>query len=341
MKRLISAVAGLALVTAACQDFNTPSDQSSEAPSIDAAPELDSAQVQATASAHIWAVVDQNGNLIHGNRTTGVVKLGPGQYEVSFNRNLTSCAYVATTRNAYSQAIQASTAGGHLSANGVYVETKNQGGGLTDGPFDLVVTCGGTGIRYAVVGYSANLVRSTSGTTLSFLGAGRYNIRFASPVTGCAFIATLADPGNALVFNPSGVYTGSGPDANTVYIETKNPGGGLQDGVPFHLELICSSTANTRYAVVRATGAKQRSSSGMTATRLSIGNFQISSNNLGISACATVATRGSADTAVPFNPGTVEIVPGPTNNSIDIQVRQLLFFGGALNSLAFHAVSVC
>ena len=341
MKRLISAVAGLALVTAACQDFNTPSDQSSEAPSIDAAPELDSAQVQATASAHIWAVVDQNGNLIHGNRSTGVVKLGPGQYEVSFNRNLTSCAYVATTRNAYSQAIQASTAGGHLSANGVYVETKNQGGGLTDGPFDLVVTCGGTGIRYAVVGYSADLVRSTSGTTLSFLGAGRYNIRFANPVTGCAFIATLADPGNALVYSPSGVYTGSGPDANTVYIETKNPGGGLQDGVPFHLELICSSTANTRYAVVRATGAKQRSSSGMTATRLSIGNFQISSNNLGISACATVATRGSVDTAVPFNPATVEIVPGPTNHSIDVQVRQLLFFGGALKNLAFHAASVC
>ena len=251
MKRLISAVAGIALVTA-CQDFNNPNAESPAAPSIEAVPEADSAQVQAAASAQIWAVVDMNGNLIHGNRTTGVVKLGPGQYEVSFNRNLTSCAYVATTRNAYSQAIQASTAGGHLSANGVYVETKNQGGGLTDGPFDLVVTCGGTGIRYAVVGYSADLVRSTSGTTLSFLGAGRYNIRFASPVTGCAFIATLADPGNALVFNPSGVYTGSGPDANTVYIETKNPGGGLQDGVPFHLALICSSTANTRYAVVRA-----------------------------------------------------------------------------------------
>ena len=341
MKRLISAVAGLALVTAACQDFNTPSSESPEVPSIDAAPELDSAQVQATASAQIWAVVDQNGNLIHGNRTTGVVKLGPGQYEVSFNRNLTSCAYVATTRNAYSQAIQASTAGGHLSANGVYVETKNQGGGLTDGPFDLVVTCGGTGIRYAVVGYTANLVRSTAGTTLTFLGSGRYNVRFASSVAGCAYIATLADPGSALVFNPSGVYTGSGPDANTVYIETKNPGGGLQDGVPFHLALICSSTANARYAVVRATGVKQRSSSGMTAAKLSIGNFQINSSNLGISACATVATRGSINTAVPFNPGTVEIVPGPTSNSIDVQTRELLFFGGALNSLAFHAASVC
>src|SRR4029450_10156172 len=309
MKRLISAVAGLALVTAACEDFNTPSDQSAEAPPTEAAPQLDSAQVQATASAHIWAVVDQNGNLIHGNRTTGVVKLGPGQYEVSFNRNLTSCAYVATTRNAYSQAIQASTAGGHLSANGVYVETKNQGGGLTDGPFDLVVTCGGTGIRYAVVGYSADLVRSTAGTTLTFLGAGGYNIRFASSVAGCSYIATLADPGNALVYSPSGVYTGSGPDANTVYIETKNPGGGLQDGVPFHLALICPTTTNARLAGVKASGIAQRASAGTSSSRPSTGNY-IVANNRNIGACATIATRGSVNTGVPFSPATIEITPG-------------------------------
>ncbi len=285
-------------------------------------------------------MVDLNGNLIRGNRTTSVVKLGPGQYEVTFNRSLTSCAYVATTRNAYSQAIQASTASGHLSANGVYVETKNQGGGLTDGPFDLVATCGGTGIRYAVVGYSADLVRSSAGTTLTFLGSGRYNIRFASSVASCSYIATLADPGNALVFNPSGVYTGSGPDANTVYIETKNPGGGLQDGVPFHLAVICSSTANARYAVVKTGGLKQRASAGTSSAKTSLGTYRIS-GNIGISACANVATRGSASTAVPFNPATVEIVPGPNANSIGVQVRQLLFFGGNLSNQAFHIASVC
>ena len=43
----------------------------------------------------------------------------------------------------------------------------------------------------------------------------------------------------------------------------------------------------------------------------------------------------------PVSHAAVEIVPGPTNNSIDVQVRQLLFFGGALKSLAFHAASVC
>src|SRR5215471_1738859 len=146
--------------------------------------------------------------LVRSRCSDSVTHIGTGRYEVTFSSSVASCAYVATTIASGSQSLLVFTASGHLSANGVYVETKNQGGGLTDGPFDLVVTCGGTGIRYAVVGYTANLVRSTSGTTLSFLGSGRYNIRFASPVTGCAYIATLADPGNALVFNPSGVYTG-------------------------------------------------------------------------------------------------------------------------------------
>ena len=74
MKRSISAVAGIALVTAACQDFNN-ADHPRPRPSKPC-PRPDSAQVQAAASAQIWAVVDQNGNLIHGNRTTGVVEVG-------------------------------------------------------------------------------------------------------------------------------------------------------------------------------------------------------------------------------------------------------------------------
>ena len=84
---------------------------------------------------------------------------------------------------------------GHLSSNGVYVETKNQGGGLTDGPFHLLVACGPLGTRFAVVGYSANLVRATSGTSLTWLGSGRYRVRFASAVRGCAYLATVGDPG--------------------------------------------------------------------------------------------------------------------------------------------------
>ena len=73
---------------------------------------------------------------------------GSGRYEVTFSANVSRCAYIATIiRNPISNpslaAVQVFTAGGHLSHDGVYVETKNVGSGLTDGPFlNLVVDCG-------------------------------------------------------------------------------------------------------------------------------------------------------------------------------------------------------
>lgn len=343
MNRSILFTATLALL-AACQDSTGPQNESleprdlgSETPS----PALGPAGTQAASAVrHLWAVVNQNGTLARGSRVTGVTYLGVGRYEITFDRNVAGCAYIATTNNAYSQALGVFTAGGHLSANGVYVETKNQGGGLTDGPFNLLVACGPLGTRFAVVGYSANLARSTPGTSLTALGAGRYNVRFSSGVGGCAYLATVADPANGLVYSPSGVYTGKGPDANTVYIETKNPGGGLQDGVPFHLAVICSGTATSRFAVVKATGIKQRGSTGTTSSRTSTGHYQIA-NNLNISACAALATRGSVNTAVPYSPATVEIIPGATARSFGVQVRQLLFFGGAPADQAFHAAVIC
>jgi hypothetical protein len=57
--------------------------------------------------------------------------------------------------------------------------------------------------------------------------------------------------------------------------------------------------------------------------------------------CATVATRGSVDKDVPFSPTTVEIISGPAANTIGIEVRSLLFFGGARFNEEFHVASVC
>jgi len=292
------------------------------------------------AAASSFAVVDMAGNLISGNGVDSVTYFGTGRYEVTFTTNVSNCAYIATTTNAYSQAIQAYTAGGHLSTQGVYVETKNQGGGLTDGPFNLVVVCGEAGTQYAVVGYTANLVRSSPGATLMSLGFGRYQVHFTSSVGTCAYVATVGDPANALVFNPSGVYTGSGPDASTVYIETKNPGGGLQDGVPFHLAAICPTAAQSYVIVVNDNGFPQRGSPLTSSFRSSTGEYTLVTS-ADISACATVATRGSVDTAVPFAPATVEIVGGPANNTTGIEVRSLLFFGGNVADEAFHAAMVC
>jgi len=292
------------------------------------------------ASSNLFASVSLSGTLVAGHGVSSVTHTGTGQYEVTFSSNVSNCAYVATTINAHSQALQAFTAGGHRSANGVYVETKNQGGGLTDGPFNLAVDCGRPGWDYAVVGYTANLVRATPGATLTSLGTGRYDVKFPTSVKKCAYLATVGDPGNALVFTPNNVSTGSGPGANTVYIETKNQGGGLSAGIPFHLAVICPAAANVKTAVVGANGIINRGSALTSSFSSGTGLYTVATNKA-LSSCATVATRGSVNTAVPFDPATVEVVPGPASNTIGFQVRSLLFFGGNLQNESFHIATVC
>lgn len=301
---------------------------------------LGAVPAQASTSSNLFASVNLNGTLAHGNGVTGVTHIGTGQYEVTFSADVQQCAYVATTINAYSQALWVFTAGGHLSADGVYVETKNQGGGLTDGPFNLVVDCGLPGWSYAVVGYDANLVRSIPGVTVTSLGAGRYDVTFPARIDSCAYLATVGDPGHGLVFSPSGVYTGSGSDPSTVYVETKNPGGGLSAGIPFHLAVICPAAARAKVAVVAANGRISRGSRHIWSFSGASGQYTLVTSRP-VAACAAVATRGSADTAVPFDPATVEIVPGAARHAVGIQVRQLLFSGGTLASESFHAALVC
>jgi hypothetical protein len=300
-----------------------------------------SAPFASGASPNLYAVVDAAGHQVAGSNVAGVTRLGPGRYEVTFTQDVHRCAYVATTKHAYSQAIQAFTAGGHSSPQGVYVETKNQGGGLTDGPFNLVVDCGSTGMQYAVVGYSGQLARGSTGATVTKLGIGRYNVTFPSRVNACSYLATVGDPENQIALAPNNVSTGSstaGP--NSVYVETKNPGGGLSAGIPFHLAVICPSAPNAKVAVVNANGLPARGSALTSSFLGSTGNYVVATN-LKVGKCAAIATRGSTTTAVPFNPTTVEITRGPAANTIGVQSRQLLFFGGNLFSEAFHSAIVC
>ncbi len=183
--------------------------------------------------AYLFVKVDFDGTLIHGSGALSVTHIAPGRYEVTFTSDVSGCAYVATTIDISSQALLVFTAGGHFSNTGVHVETKTQAGGLADAPFDLVVVCGGSGTAFAVIGaQKALLVRSTPGVTLTNRHGGRYLVSFPTSVAACAFLATVGHPRNGAVSAPAGVYTGSGPDGRTVYVETKNVGGGLTDGSP-------------------------------------------------------------------------------------------------------------
>ncbi len=298
-------------------------------------------QAALAASPNLFATVAADGTLVNGNGVSSITHTASsGQYEVTFTSDVSGCSYVSTTHAVFSQAIQSYTAGGHLSGSGVYVEVKNQGGGLMDGPFDLAVACNQTGWDFAVVGYSENLVRSTPGATLTHVGVGQYDVAFTSSVANCAYLATVGDPANALVFNPSGVYTGSGSSANIVYVETKNPGGGLTDGIPFHLAVVCPNAANAKVLVGLANGLAKRGSALTSSFKRTTGNYVVVTN-LSLGGCTVIGTRGSSNTAVPFDPSTVEIAPGPAPETTIIQIRQILFLGGAFSNEDFHAAGIC
>ena len=67
-------------------------------------------------SNNLFASVSGNGSLLTGNGVILVTYLGTGRYEVTFDRNVSGCAYIATiVNNASYSADQAFTAGGHLS----------------------------------------------------------------------------------------------------------------------------------------------------------------------------------------------------------------------------------
>ena len=92
--------------------------------------------------------------------------------------------------------------------------------------------------------------------------------------------------------------------------------------------------------MVNATGIPARGSALTSSFTSSTGNYTLATSQA-LSACAAIATRGSVNTSVPFDPATVEITPGPAANTTGIQVRTLLFFGGNLAAESFHAAAIC
>lgn len=90
---------------------------------------------------------------------------------------------------------------------------------------------------------------------------------------------------------------------------------------------------------MNASGAPARASALTSSYQAGIGSY-VMITPVSLSGCTEVATRGSVDSGAPVTPGTVEIVPGTGSTTIGIQVRDLLYFGGNLDNLSFHAAAV-
>ena len=97
-----------------------------------------------------WAVVKADGTLVRSQSSAGnvsVEKVATGQYEITFAKDVSGCAYEATigdTANAIPVQGQISVSGDTDSDNpgDVFVQTFEQNGtSPTDSPFHLYVSC--------------------------------------------------------------------------------------------------------------------------------------------------------------------------------------------------------
>lgn len=97
-----------------------------------------------------WAVVKADGTVVRSQSSAGQVsaeKVATGQYEVTFAKDVSGCAYEATigdTANAVPLQGQISVSGDTDSDNpgDVFVQTFEQNGTVpTDSPFHLYVSC--------------------------------------------------------------------------------------------------------------------------------------------------------------------------------------------------------
>ncbi|MFC8846269.1 MULTISPECIES: hypothetical protein [unclassified Micromonospora] len=90
-----------------------------------------------------FAVVSSTGTLLRWRDAVSATKYGPGQYQVIFNRSLTSAAFVATIGTTDSCCIppagEISVAPRLGTPNGVFVQTYDSTGAPADRPFHLAV----------------------------------------------------------------------------------------------------------------------------------------------------------------------------------------------------------
>ena len=92
----------------------------------------------------------------------------------------------------------------------------------------------------AVVSANGRLIRGSGATAASQPeGKGTYEVDFGADVTGCAYVATIGEPGSKLVAPAADItVVGRSGIPEGVFVETAD-NGGLAKNFPFHIDVGC------------------------------------------------------------------------------------------------------
>jgi hypothetical protein len=173
-------------------------------------------------------------------------------------------------------------------------------------PFLIVATAAPATARPsyhdAVVAEDGTLLSGNGATWVGWYGPGRYEVEFDIPVDQCSYTASITDPSLASALRPGMVFVAGGHvNRNSVYVETKNPGGGLTD-YPFHLQVACAGQG--WWAVVDDQGNLARANGVSTAKRWDDGQYSITVPGA-VAGCTAIATIGDTANGLVYSPSTI------------------------------------
>jgi hypothetical protein len=246
-----------------------------------------------------WAVVSSAGTLVRGHNATAAVRLNTGSYSVTFGRNITHCAYVATAGDtgagAVSGPVEVTTALRAGTTNAVFVQTfveSTTAATLTDEPFHLAVQCGAKRF-FGVFAADGTKVRGQNITSSTHLSVGAYEVVFNKDVHKCAFEATLGTTGAGSISNPGEIsVAGRAGNVDAVFIRIADQNNTTADS-SFHLSVECGSAH--LIGVIEATGTKARGANVVSSQKLSstvnAGTYEVIFNR-NVAVCAYFATVG-------------------------------------------------
>jgi hypothetical protein len=189
-----------------------------------------------------WAVINADASVSRGStKLVGATHLGTGTYQVDFVKKVNKCAYTANVGNPAAgnpAALTMSLASRYQDKFGVYIEVRSTSGVLTDSSFHLDIACGANGLD-AVVDGSGTLIRgSLHATGASHLTTGAYEVDFDQNVSGCGYVASVAQPGTGVANQATVTVAGRAGVPQGVFVQTFNLAGTPTDS-PFHLIVYC------------------------------------------------------------------------------------------------------
>jgi len=189
----------------------------------------------------LWAVVAADGSLARGSGVVWNITAGTGLYDVGFNQILYACTFSATIgtidAGEIPPGLSVSVAVMSNNSSAVQVTVVNattHAASLSS--FHVVAVCP-AGL-YAVISANGDFESGAQVSSSLYLNdTGEYQVIFNTPVTGCAYVASL---GTGQGTPPAGFITDASraSDPNGVYLQTFNAAG-VAANETFNLQVYC------------------------------------------------------------------------------------------------------